>query len=81
MLMEKNNSDFNNLGGFYGCSPFSHYEGVDTNFTDNMFNPVSQYEQGYMYYRYLTQAVEYKIKCKELEKMNEKDTRTERRIN
>ena len=48
--MEKNNTDFNNLGGFYGCSPFSPYEGVDTNFTDNMFNPISQYEQGYMYY-------------------------------
>lgn len=23
-----------------------------------------------MYYRYLTQAVEYKIKCKEFEKLN-----------
>lgn len=34
-----------------------------------MFNPVMQYEQGYMYYRYLTQAIEYKIKCKEYDKI------------
>lgn len=34
-----------------------------------MFNPVMQYEQSYMYYRYLTQALEYKIKCKEYEKL------------
>ena len=34
-----------------------------------MFNPVIQYEQAYMYYRYLTQQLEYKIKCKEYEKL------------
>jgi hypothetical protein len=34
------------------------------------FNPASQYEQGYLYYKFLTQQMEYKIKCKELEKMN-----------
>ena len=33
------------------------------------FNPSQQYEQGYLYYRFLTQQVEYKINCKELEKM------------
>ena len=34
------------------------------------FNPATQYEQGYLYYRFLTQQIEYKIKCKDLEKMN-----------
>lgn len=33
------------------------------------FNPASQYEQGYLYYKFLTQQVEYKIKCKELERL------------
>jgi len=42
------------------------------------FNPILQYEQGYMYYRYLTQQLEYKIKCKEYEKMN--GNRAERRV-
>lgn len=36
------------------------------------FNPISQYEQGYMYYKYLTQQIEYKIKLKELENLNSK---------
>ena len=34
------------------------------------FNPDTKYEEGYLYYRFLTQQIEYKIKCKELEKMN-----------
>lgn len=34
-----------------------------------MFNPIMQYEQAYMYYRYLSQQMEYKIKCKEYEKL------------
>ncbi len=33
------------------------------------FNPLAQYEQGYAYYKFLTQQIEYKIKCKELEKL------------
>ncbi len=36
---------------------------------NSMFNPVIQYEQAYMYYRYLTQQLEYKMKCKEYEKL------------
>lgn len=36
------------------------------------FNPISQYEQGYMYYKFLTQQIEYKIKCRELENLNSK---------
>ena len=44
--------------------------GADPMLGDNpMFNPVMQYEQAYMYYRYLTQQMEYKIKCKEYEKL------------
>ena len=45
---------------------------------------MAQYEQGYMYYRFLTQQLEYKIKCKEFEKLcnnvDNKDNRTERRV-
>lgn len=44
-----------------------------------MFNPMMQYEQGFMYYRYLTQQIEYKIKCKEYEKMCG-NSRSERRV-
>lgn len=33
-------------------------------------NPAMYYEQQYMYYRYLTQMLEYKMKLKEWEKMN-----------
>ncbi|MBO5477498.1 MAG: hypothetical protein J6A15_07095 [Clostridia bacterium] len=37
---------------------------------DNLTNPMMYYEQQYMYYRYLTQVLEYKIKLKELEKLS-----------
>ena len=63
--MERN-TDYSNFNGFYGYPP---YDNFDPNITDNAFNPVFQYEQGYMYYRYLTQALEYKIKCREFEKI------------
>ena len=53
---------------------FSHYMnfdiGADPLLGENpMFNPIMQYEQAYMYYRYLSQQMDYKIKCKEYEKM------------
>jgi len=38
---------------------------------DNMMNPVMYYEQQYMYYRYLTQLLEYKMKLKEWEQTRE----------
>ncbi|MNI20142.1 hypothetical protein D3C73_736120 [compost metagenome] len=38
-------------------------------------NPAMYYEQQYMYYKYLTQMLEYKIKLKEFEKMN-RETQT-----
>ena len=58
------------MNGF--CSfPPPYYGGYENAFDSNMndtnqiFNPMIQYEQAYMYYRYMTQQLEYKIKCKE----------------
>ncbi len=47
-------------------------------YRDPMFNPMMQYEQAYMYYRYMSQQMEYKIKCKEYDKLCGKEK--ERRI-
>lgn len=55
--------DFSGYGGL-GYPPFD----MNTE-QDPFFNPMMQYEQGYMYYRYLAQQMEYKIKCKEYEKI------------
>ncbi len=80
--MDKN-VDYNNFYGPY-YSPYSSCppEGFDAGYAD--FNPMAQYEQGYMYYRFLTQQLEYKIKCKEFEKIcNNNDSRenkAERRV-
>lgn len=38
-------------------------------YKDPVLNPMLQYEQGYCYYRYLCMQMDYKIKCKEYEKM------------
>ena len=38
-------------------------------YRDPIANSIMQYEQGYYYYRYLCSQMEYKIKCKEYEKM------------
>ena len=73
--MDKN-PNYNGYNSFYGYPPFTPYENFDPNLTDNAFDPMYQYEQSYMYYRYLTQAMEYKIKCKEYEKLNGKDLRS-----
>ena len=74
--MDKN-MEYNN---FYGYSPYSGSPDVfDNQYAD--FNPMAQYEQGFMYYRFLTQQLEYKIKCKEFEKMcNENKEKNERRV-
>ncbi len=63
--MDKN-MDFQ--GGF---PPYDNIGDFGSNdmYKDPMFNPMLQYEQAYMYYRYLTMQMEYKIKCKEYEKM------------
>ena len=53
-------------------------------YKDPMFNPIMQYEQAYSYYRYLCMQMEYKIKCKEYDKMcdnrNSQDLRRDRKI-
>ena len=80
--MEK---DYFNMSGF-GMPPYYDYNmGTDPNtqnpMDNNMFNPIIQYEQAYMYYRYLTQQMDYKIKCKEYEKLssNSENSRTSAR--
>ena len=69
--MDKN-SDFN------GFSPYDN-QGFDPNineiYKDPMFNPMLQYEQAYMYYRYMCMQMDYKIKCKEYEKLCEKNNK------
>lgn len=67
--------DYFNMSG-YNVPPYFGYDiGSDPNANQapqqdsNIFNPMMQYEQAYMYYRYLAQQMEYKIKCKEYEKL------------
>ncbi len=82
--MDKNN-DFNFYGvpQFNGNSMYdmnfeqpqnpnninSNYNNFECN---PMLNPFAQYEQAYMYYRYLAMQMEYKIKCKEYENLSAK---------
>ncbi|MDD3304355.1 MAG: hypothetical protein PHP54_05495 [Clostridia bacterium] len=65
--------------GFFDPYNFSMQQNVPHNapmpqemapMMDNPINPAMYYEQQYMYYRYLTQLLEYKMKLKEWEKMN-----------
>ena len=59
--------DYNN---FSFCPPYGDPTNFDPQMAENpIFNTMMQYEQGYMYYRYLTMQLEYKIKCKEYEKI------------
>ncbi len=62
--------NMDNMNNFYGMPPFNYDNNFDPNMNDNpMFNPIMQYEQAYMYYKYMTQQIEYKIKCKEYDKL------------
>lgn len=75
--MDKN-MDYNNFYGFGGYPP---YDNIDpTSPEASIYNPILQYEQGYMYYRYLSQQLDYKIKCREYEKIVGKDNRSDRRV-
>ncbi|MCI9365160.1 MAG: hypothetical protein HFJ54_00540 [Clostridia bacterium] len=68
----KENVDFN------GFSPYDNLNfdpNMNDMYKDPMFNPMMQYEQAYMYYRYLCMQLDYKIKCKEYERMNGRDNR------
>ena len=68
------NMDF----GGYDNMNFDPNLANDNFYRDPMFNPMLQYEQAYMYYRYMSQQMEYKIKCKEYDKLCGKEK--ERRI-
>ena len=67
--------DYFNMNG-YNVPPYFGYDSnIDSNLAqsqtdNNFFNPMMQYEQAYMYYRYLAMQMEYKIKCKEFEKIS-----------
>ena len=50
-------------------------------YKDPMFNPIMQYEQAFSYYRYLCMQMDYKIKCKEYEKLCASSPNPERRDN
>ncbi len=81
--------EFNNIPPFMDFSMMQQMGGnpSDMNdlYRDPMFNPMAQYEQAYCYYRYLCMQMDYKIKCKEYEKMcnsnsaNEKTNNTSQR--
>ena len=67
--------DYFNMNG-YNVPPYFGYDGIDSTMnqdSNGMFNPIVQYEQAYMYYRYLSQQMDYKIKCKEYEKLTNSD--------
>lgn len=71
---------------FNGYPPYMDFNNAnfDMNdmYRDPMFNPIMQYEQAYSYYKYLCMQMDYKIKCKEYEKMcnNNSDVRRDRKI-
>ena len=69
-------SDFSNYNNFNNSQSFNQFESqFDSSMYETpMINPVMQYEQAYMYYRYLSQQMDYKIKCKEFEKLNSKSS-------
>ena len=76
--MEK---DFND----YGMPPPGMNMDINSDlYRDSMFNPIVQYEQAYCYYKFLCMQMDYKIKCKEYEKMsnnqNSNNDRRDRRI-
>ena len=68
---------------FTGFSPYDNMNfepNMNDMYKDPMFNPMMQYEQAYMYYRYMCMQLEYKMKCKEYEKMCNLNSRNERKV-
>ena len=63
-------------------NPYLSNTGFETNdiYKDPMFNPIAQYEQAYIYYKYLCMQMDYKIKCKEYENLCQKNTLKKDRI-
>ena len=60
--------DFNNFPPYIDFSMSQQNEFNDL-YRDQMFNPIMQYEQAYSYYKYLCMQMEYKLKCKEYERI------------
>ena len=48
-------------------------------YKDPMFNPMVQYEQAYVYYKYLCMQMDYKLKSKEYEKVCANNCQTDRK--
>lgn len=73
--MEK---DFNDLqgNGYYPYGNMQNNFDMNDLYKDPMFNPIMQYEQAYSYYKYLCMQMEYKIKCKEYEKLTKNENKT-----
>ena len=63
------NNDFQGNFGFGNMNMQSGFDTANDIYKDPMFNPIAQYEQAYTYYKYLCMQMDYKIKCKEYEKM------------
>ncbi len=63
--MDKESNE--NLNNYNPYTANNSYE--NDIYKDPMFNPIAQYEQAYSYYKYLCMQMDYKIKCKEYEKM------------
>lgn len=66
--MEKDiNNNYQPFADFGMQQPGNPYAGFMQD--EQLFNPIAQYEQAYVYYKYLCMQMDYKIKCKEYEKM------------
>ena len=77
--MEKN-MDFGGYSPLDNMNNLGFDPSMNDIYKDPMFNPMMQYEQAYMYYRYLSMQMDYKIKCKEYEKMCDKQEKVNKRI-
>ncbi len=65
----------------FGMAPPSNSPDINEMYKDPMLNPMLQYEQACSYYRYLCMQMDYKIKCKEYEKMCASNANTNERSN
>jgi len=68
-FLDKDLNDAINNFNPYTSSTSSYESDI---YKDPMFNPIAQYEQAYSYYKYLCMQMDYKIKCKEYEKLCKK---------
>lgn len=67
--MEKRTPDFPPMFNPY-CSDANQMYGGCNFESEPMMNPKTQYEQMYMYYKYLTQQMEYKLRVMEFENIS-----------